>query len=144
MALIVQKFGGTSVGSIERIEAVADLVVKTKQQGHQVVVVLSAMSGETNRLINLAKQIDSRPSSRELDVLLSTGEQVSIALLAMAIIKRGHSAVSLLADQVNILTDNMFGKARVEEVAATRLNMNLNITVLLLLPAFRGAILRAT
>jgi aspartate kinase len=117
VALIVQKFGGTSVGSIERIEAVADLVVKTRQQGHQVVVVLSAMSGETNRLINLAKQIDTRPSSRELDVLISTGEQVSVSLLAMAIIKRGHSAVSLLADQVNILTDNMFGKARIAEVA---------------------------
>jgi len=83
VALIVQKFGGTSVGSIERIEAVADLVVKPKQQGHQVVVVLSAMSGETNRLIKLAKQIDSRPSARELDVLLTTGEQVSMALLAM-------------------------------------------------------------
>ena len=138
MALIVQKFGGTSVGSIERIEAVADLVVKTKQQGHQVVVVLSPMSGETNRLINLAKQIDSRPSSRELDVLLSTGEQVSIALLAMAIIKRGHSAVSLLADQVNILTDNMFGKARVEDVAATRLKHELEHNRIAIIAGFQG------
>lgn len=138
MALIVQKFGGTSVGSIERIEAVADLVVKTKQQGHQVVVVLSAMSGETNRLINLAKQIDTRPSSRELDVLLSTGEQVSVALLAMAIIKRGHSAVSLLADQVNILTDNMFGKARITDVAATRLKHELEHNRIAIITGFQG------
>ncbi|MBE0420785.1 aspartate kinase [Pseudoalteromonas nigrifaciens] len=138
MALIVQKFGGTSVGSIERIEAVADLVVKTKQQGHQVVVVLSAMSGETNRLINLAKQIDTRPSSRELDVLISTGEQVSVALLAMAIIKRGHSAVSLLADQVNILTDNMFGKARITDVAATRLKHELEHNRIAIIAGFQG------
>lgn len=138
MALIVQKFGGTSVGSIERIEAVADLVVKTKQQGHQVVVVLSAMAGETNRLVELAKHIDSRPSSRELDVLLSTGEQVSVALLAMAIIKRGHSAVSLLADQVNIQTDNMFGKARVELVAATRLKHELEHNRIAIIAGFQG------
>jgi len=138
VALIVQKFGGTSVGSIERIEAVADLVVKTKQQGHQVVVVLSAMSGETNRLINLAKQIDARPSSRELDVLLTTGEQVSVALLAMAIIKRGHSAVSLLADQVNIRTDNMFGKARIEDVAATRLKHELEHNRIAIIAGFQG------
>ncbi|MBH0035667.1 aspartate kinase [Pseudoalteromonas sp. NZS71] len=138
MALIVQKFGGTSVGSIERIEAVADLVVKTRQQGHQVVVVLSAMSGETNRLINLAKQIDTRPSSRELDVLISTGEQVSVSLLAMAIIKRGHSAVSLLADQVNILTDNMFGKARIEDVAATRLKHELEHNRIAIIAGFQG------
>ena len=138
MALIVQKFGGTSVGSIERIEAVADLVVKTRQQGHQVVVVLSAMSGETNRLINLAKKIDTRPSSRELDVLISTGEQVSVSLLAMAIIKRGHSAVSLLADQVNILTDNMFGKARIAEVAATRLKHELEHNRIAIIAGFQG------
>ena len=138
MALIVQKYGGTSVGSIERIEAVADLVVKTRQQGHQVVVVLSAMSGETNRLINLAKQIDTRPSSRELDVLISTGEQVSVSLLAMAIIKRGHSAVSLLADQVNILTDNMFGKARIAEVAATRLKHELEHNRIAIIAGFQG------
>ncbi|WP_404340852.1 aspartate kinase [Pseudoalteromonas mariniglutinosa] len=138
MALIVQKFGGTSVGSIERIEAVADLVVKTKQQGHQVVVVLSAMSGETNRLLALAKQIDKRPSARELDVLLTAGEQVSISLLAMAIIKRGHSAVSLLADQVNIRTDNMFGKARIEDVAATRLKHELEHNRIAIIAGFQG------
>lgn len=125
MALLVKKFGGTSVGSIDRIEAVADLVVRSKQQGHQIVVVVSAMSGETNRLINLANQIDSSPSSRELDVLLTTGEQVSVALLAMAIIKRGHSAISLLADQAGIMTDNLFGKARIQMIPPKRLNQEL-------------------
>ncbi|MFZ6044273.1 aspartate kinase, partial [Vibrio natriegens] len=85
MALLVQKFGGTSVGSIERIEAVADRVIQSRLQGHQIVVVVSAMAGETNRLLRLAKQIDEVPTQRELDVLLSTGEQVTIALLAMAL-----------------------------------------------------------
>ncbi|CAM4023040.1 aspartate kinase [Pseudoalteromonas byunsanensis] len=138
MALIVQKFGGTSVGSLERIEAVAELVIKTQQQGHQVVVVVSAMSGETNRLLNLAKQIDSAPSARELDVLLTTGEQVSVALLAMAIIKRGHSAVSLLADQVCIKTDNMFGRARVEHIDTQRLVQELEHNRITIIAGFQG------
>ncbi|MCG7534683.1 aspartate kinase [Pseudoalteromonas sp. OOF1S-7] len=138
MALIVQKFGGTSVGSIERIEAVADLVVKTRQAGHQVVVVLSAMSGETNRLVELATQIDARPSPRELDVLLSTGEQVSIALLAMAIIKRGHSAISLLADQVGIVTDNMFGRARIAHIDTARLQQELEQHHISIIAGFQG------
>ncbi|PAX99881.1 aspartate kinase [Pseudoalteromonas sp. HM-SA03] len=138
MALIVQKFGGTSVGSVERIEAVAEHVIKTQQQGHQVVVVLSAMSGETNRLISLAQQIDARPSSRELDVLITTGEQVSIALLAMAIIKRGHSAVSLLADQVGIKTDNMFSKARITEIGTTRLKQELEHNRITIIAGFQG------
>ncbi|BBN80743.1 aspartokinase [Pseudoalteromonas sp. A25] len=138
MALIVQKFGGTSVGSIERIEAVAEHVIKTQQQGHQVVVVVSAMSGETNRLLNLAKQIDEVPSARELDVLLSTGEQASIALLAMAIIKRGHSAVSLLADQITIKTDNMFGRARVEHIDTQRLKQELEHNRIAIVAGFQG------
>ncbi|OHU89169.1 MULTISPECIES: aspartate kinase [Pseudoalteromonas] len=138
MALIVQKFGGTSVGSLERIEAVAELVIKTQQQGHQVVVVVSAMSGETNRLLNLAKQIDSTPSARELDVLLTTGEQVSVALLAMAIIKRGHSAVSLLADQVSIKTDNMSGRARVEHIDTERLHQELEHNRIAIIAGFQG------
>ncbi|MBD1584021.1 aspartate kinase [Pseudoalteromonas sp. S16_S37] len=138
MALIVQKFGGTSVGSLERIEAVAELIIKTQQQGHQVVVVVSAMSGETNRLLNLAKHIDESPSARELDVLLSTGEQVSIALLAMAIIKRGHSAVSLLADQIAIRTDNMFGRARVEHIDTQRLKQELEHNRIAIIAGFQG------
>ncbi len=89
MALLVQKYGGTSVGSVERIEAVADRVLKHKQQGDDIVVVVSAMSGETNRLIELAKSIQGTPDAREMDVLLSTGEQVTIALLSMALMKRG-------------------------------------------------------
>ncbi|KZN50784.1 aspartate kinase [Pseudoalteromonas luteoviolacea] len=138
MALIVKKFGGTSVGSIERIEAVADLIIKAKQQGHQVVVVVSAMSGETNRLLSLAKQIDERPSARELDVLLTTGEQVSIALLAMAIVKRGHSAVSLLADQIGIKTDNVFGKARIQSIDVARLQQELEHNRIAIVAGFQG------
>lgn len=138
MALIVKKFGGTSVGSIERIEAVADLVIRAKQQGHQVVVVVSAMSGETNRLLSLAKQIDDRPSARELDVLLTAGEQVSIALLAMAIVKRGHSAVSLLADQIGIKTDNVFGKARIQSIDVNRLQQELEHNRIAIVAGFQG------
>lgn len=138
MALLVKKFGGTSVGSIERIEAVADLVVRSKQQGHHIVVVVSAMSGETNRLIDLAKQIDPHPSSRELDVLLTTGEQTSIALLAMAIIKRGHSAISLLADQAGIMTDNLFGKARIQMIPSKRLSQELEQGRIVILAGFQG------
>jgi aspartate kinase len=138
VALFVQKFGGTSVGSLERIEAVAELIVKTRQQGHQVVVVLSAMSGETNRLIDMARQLDSRPNSRELDVLLTTGEQVSIALLAMAIIKRGHSAISLLADQVGIKTTNHFGKARIQHINTARLEQELEHNRIAIVAGFQG------
>ncbi|ESP93104.1 MULTISPECIES: aspartate kinase [Pseudoalteromonas] len=138
MALIVKKFGGTSVGSIERIEAVAELIIRAKQQGHQVVVVVSAMSGETNRLLSLAKQIDDRPSARELDVLLTTGEQVSIALLAMAIVKRGHSAVSLLADQIGIKTDNVFGKARIHDIDVDRLQQELEHNRIAIVAGFQG------
>lgn len=138
MALFVQKFGGTSVGSLERIEAVAELVVKTRQQGHQVVVVLSAMSGETNRLIGMARQLDTRPNSRELDVLLTTGEQVSVALLAMAIIKRGHSAISLLADQVGIQTSNHFGKAQIEYIHTERLKQELEHNRIAIIAGFQG------
>ncbi|PSW08039.1 aspartate kinase [Photobacterium rosenbergii] len=116
MALLVQKFGGTSVGSIERIEAVAERVIKARQLGHQVVVVVSAMAGETNRLLGLAKQIDAVPTQRELDVLLSTGEQVTIALLAMALNKRGYLATSLTGDQLGIRTDTVFSNATITEV----------------------------
>ena len=138
MALIVQKFGGTSVGSIERIEAVADIIIKTQQQGHQVVAVVSAMSGETNRLISLAHEIDSRPSSRELDVLVTTGEQVTASLLAMAIIRRGHPAISLLADQIGIQTDNMFGKARIESICTDRLNQEMEHNRIVIVAGFQG------
>src|SRR5690625_437477 len=116
MSLLVQKYGGTSVGTIERIEAVADKIAGFRAQGHDLVVVVSAMSGETNRLIALAQQIDERPDPREWDVLVSTGEQVTIALLCMALKKRGCDARSYTGGQVRILTDNAHTKARVQHI----------------------------
>src|SRR5690625_2434028 len=105
MSLLVQKYGGTSVGTIERIEAVADKIAGFRAQGHDLVVVVSAMSGETNRLIALAQQIDERPDPREWDVLVSTGEQVTIALLCMALKKRGCDARSYTGGQVRIRSE---------------------------------------
>ncbi len=116
MGLIVQKYGGTSVGSVERIKAVADKVINFRKEGHDVVVVLSAMSGETNRLIGLAREIQETPDPRELDVLVSTGEQVTIALLCMALKRKGQDARSYTGAQVRILTDNAFNKARIHEI----------------------------
>lgn len=113
MALIVQKYGGTSVGNSDRIKNVAERVARFKAQGHQVVVVLSAMSGETNRLIALSKTIQSHPDPRELDVLVSTGEQVTVALLSMALMEMGLKAKSYTGSQVRIVTDSAFTKARI-------------------------------
>ena len=138
MALLVQKFGGTSVGSIERIEAVAERVIKARQCGHQVVVVLSAMAGETNRLLGLAKQIDAIPTPRELDVLLAAGEQVSIALLAMALNKRGYSATSLTADQVVIHTDSNFNNATIHEVETQNMTTLLGQDNIVVVAGFQG------
>ncbi len=141
MALFVQKYGGTSVGSIERINAVADRIIHTVQQGHQVVVVVSAMSGETNRLINLAHQIapDSASSaSRELDVLMSSGEQVSASLLSIALVSRGFSAISLLADQVGIRTTSAFGKARIVSIQADILREHLQHGRIVIAAGFQG------
>ena len=138
MAIIVQKYGGTSVGSLSRIEAVADRVIETVQQGHQLIVVLSAMAGETNRLLNLAHQIDEKPGKRELDVLLSTGEQVSVALLSMALIKRGFSAASMLADQVGLRTNNQFGRARIESIENERILSELEQGRIVILAGFQG------
>lgn len=138
MALLVQKFGGTSVGSIERIEAVADRVIQSRLQGHQIVVVVSAMAGETNRLLGLAKQIDEVPTQRELDVLLSTGEQVTIALLAMALNKRGYPATSLTADQVAIRTDNAFNNASITQVDTDTLQHFLSRDHIVVVAGFQG------
>ncbi len=118
---VVQKFGGTSVGSVERIEKVADRVVRSVKEGKQVVVVSSAMSGETDSLINLAHQISEFPPEREMDMLLATGEQRAIALLAMAITKRGCPAVSLCGWQVPIITDSVHTKARIEKIGIQRI-----------------------
>ena len=121
MALVVQKYGGTSVGDTERIKNVATRVLKTKNQGHQVVVVVSAMAGETDKLIRLAQQVTSVPDERELDVLVSTGEQVSIALLAMALKTMGCDAKSYLGFQIKIATDSAFGKARIASIDSERI-----------------------
>src|SRR5712691_6717548 len=116
MALIVQKFGGTSVGSVERIRNVARRVAKWRAAGHDIVVVPSAMAGETNRLIALATEIQPQPDARELDVVASTGEQVTIALLAMALLELGVKAKSYTGWQVKFLTDSAFTKARIVSI----------------------------
>ena len=138
MALIVQKFGGTSVGSVERINNVADLVIKTKNQGHDVVVVVSAMSGETNRLVTLAKEVNPAHSARELDVLLSTGEQVSIALTAMALEKMGCPSRSYTGAQVRILTDSAFNKARIVDIDSAHIRRDLAEGMVVVVAGFQG------
>jgi len=140
MALIVQKFGGTSVGSVERIEQVADKVKKFREAGDDLVIVLSAMSGETNRLIELAKQIsgDQQPVPRELDVIVSTGEQVTIALLAMALIKRGVPAVSYTGNQVRILTDSAHNKARILQIDDQKIRGDLKAGRVVVVAGFQG------
>ena len=138
MALIVQKFGGTSVGTVERIEAVADKIVGFRGRGDDVVVVVSAMSGETNRLLALAKDIMEHPTPREMDVLLSTGEQVTIALLSMALEKRGFGARSFTGTQVKILTCNTHMKARIREIDATRIHAQLEQGNVVVVAGFQG------
>ena len=138
MGLIVQKFGGTSVGSIERIEAVADKVIGFRRAGHDVVVVVSAMSGETNRLLALAKQIQDDPDARELDALISTGEQVSMALLAMALHARGCNARSYSGAQVRILTDSAFTKARIRQIDDARIRADLQRDHVVVVAGFQG------
>ena len=136
--LIVQKYGGTSVGSIDRIQEVAARVAATRAAGHQVTVVLSAMSGETNRLLNLARQIAEQPDARESDVLVSTGEQVTIALLAMALKEMGAPAVSLLGHQVQIETDDAYGRARIRHVQTARLLNALKEGNIVVIAGFQG------
>jgi len=138
MALIVQKYGGTSVGSVERIEHVAEKVIATRNQGHKMVVVVSAMSGETNRLMELAKSVMPNPEARELDVLLSTGEQVTIALLTMALIKRGCPARSYTGHQVHILTDNAYNKARILDIENSRVEKDLDAGAVVVVAGFQG------
>lgn len=138
MSLLVQKYGGTSVGSVERIEAVADKLVKAHAEGHQLVVVVSAMSGETNRLIALAKDIMDSPTPRELDTLISTGEQVTIALLCMALHKRGVDARSYTGTQVRILTDSSFNKARIEEIDDKNIRADLDANRIVVVAGFQG------
>ncbi|MGB5474253.1 MAG: aspartate kinase [Gammaproteobacteria bacterium] len=139
MALIVQKYGGTSVGSPERIGHVADKVIDWRNRGNDLVVVVSAMSGETNRLIDLAGAISDAPSPRELDVLLATGEQVTIALLSMALEKRGCPARSYTGSQVHILTDSAHNKARIREIDDKRVHADLRAGHVVVVAGFQGA-----
>ncbi len=138
MALIVQKYGGTSVGTVERIEAVADKVKASRDQGNQIVVVVSAMSGETNRIIGLAKQIDPNPTPRELDVAMATGEQVTIALLTIALEKRGVPARSFTGPQVRILTDSAHNKARILDIDGERVRNDLEKGRVIVVAGFQG------
>lgn len=138
MGILVQKYGGTSVGSVERIEAVAERVLKSRAEGHQLVVVLSAMSGETNRLLSLAHAVDAQAGKREVDVILATGEQVTIGLLALALQKRGCPAVSFTGAQVRILTDSSFGKARILDIDRARLQAELDAGKVVIVAGFQG------
>jgi aspartate kinase len=138
MALIVQKFGGTSVGSTERIRNVARRVAKWKAEGHDVVVVPSAMSGETNRLIALAKEIQEHPDQRELDVVASTGEQVTIGLLAMALIECGVKAKSYTGAQVRVVTDSAFTKARIQSIDEAKLRGDFANGIVPVVAGFQG------
>lgn len=138
MALIVQKYGGTSVGDIERIRNVARRIIKTYEKGNDVVVVLSAMSGVTDSLINLAHQASRVPDKRELDVLMATGEQTTIALMAMTLHDLGYPAASLLGFQADIQTDSMSTKARIMSIGADRINMLLAQKQIVIIAGFQG------
>jgi aspartate kinase len=139
MALVVQKYGGTSLGGIERIKMVAQRILNTKNQGHEVVVVVSAMAGETDKLIRMAQQITPNPDERELDVLVSTGEQVSIALLAIALKDMGADAKSYLGFQIKIATDSAFGKARITGIEQEKILNDLKNRRIVVVAGFQGA-----
>ena len=139
MALIVQKFGGTSVASTDRIKNVAKRVARWKAQGHDIIVVPSAMSGETNRLIALAKEISTAPDPRELDVIASTGEQVTIGLLAMALKEAGVKAKSYTGPQVRVLTDSTFTKARILQIDDEKIREDLANGCVVVVAGFQGA-----
>ncbi len=138
MALIVQKYGGSSVANAERIRNVAKRVIKTKKAGNKVVVVVSAMGDMTDDLITLSEQITKNPSDREMDMLLSTGEQVSVALLAMAIEEMGHPAISMTGPQVGIMTDTHHSKARIENIKGSRIKAALKEGKIVIAAGFQG------
>jgi aspartate kinase len=138
MALVVQKYGGTSIGSIERMRNVAQRAIKAKEQGNKVIVVVSAMAGETDRLIGQAHQITDLPDEREYDVLVSTGEQVSIALLAITLNSLGHAAVSFLGHQIKIQTDRSFSKARIVSIDSEKIMTSLNEGKIVIVAGFQG------
>ena len=138
MALLVQKYGGTSVGSIERIKQVAARIERSKRAGNELVVVVSAMAGETNRLLALAHEISEMPDERERDVLLASGEQVSVALLSLALKELGYSARSYLGHQVRIETDNAYGKARILSIDSTKIVQALSAGEVVVVAGFQG------
>ena len=138
MALLVQKFGGTSVADVERIKSAAERVIKAKEAGHDVVVVVSAMSGETNRLIDLAHTISERPSQREYAVAVSTGEQVTMALFAMYLIQRGYEARSYTGGQAKIVTDSHYQKARILEIDGSHIKEDLAKGTVVIVAGFQG------
>ncbi|HNH35392.1 MAG TPA: aspartate kinase, partial [Rhodocyclaceae bacterium] len=138
MALIVQKYGGTSMGSPDRIRNVARRVARWKAEGHSLVVVVSAMSGETNRLIALAKDVCPQPDARELDAMVSTGEQVTIALLAMALKDMGVPAKSYTGGQVPVRTDNTFTKARILDIGGENIRRDLDQGTVVVVAGFQG------
>ena len=136
--LIVQKYGGTSVANVERIKAVAKRVVKTAKEGHKVAVVVSAMAGETDKLINLAHQVSSNPSEREMDLLLSSGERVASALTAIAIEELGHKAMAFTGRQMGIITDDVHTKAKIEKIAGERAKKALDEGYIIVVAGFQG------
>ena len=138
MPVVVQKYGGTSIGTIEKIKNVANKIIDEKNNGNDVVVVVSAMSGETNRLLELAKNIDLDASGRELDVLVSTGEQVTISLLTLSLICKGYKAVSLTGSQAGILTDSSFNKARIESINNSFISNYLKEGIIVVVAGFQG------
>ncbi|MCI5149167.1 MAG: aspartate kinase [Candidatus Electrothrix sp. MAN1_4] len=138
MALIVQKFGGTSVGSTNKIKNVVERVLRQQRQGHQMVVVLSAMSGQTDKLLGMAAEMQEMPDPREMDMLLSTGEQVTISLFAMAVKAAGSDAISLLGDQVHIHTDAMHTKARIKDIDTELIQKHLDEGKVVVIAGFQG------
>ncbi len=138
MSLIVQKYGGTSVGTIEKIGNVADKVAARAKSGDKIVVAVSAMSGETNRLIGLANEISAKPHAREMDVIISTGEQVTIALLTMALLDRGCEARSYTGAQIRMVTDDVHGKARIKEIQSEKMQADLDAGRVVVVAGFQG------
>jgi len=138
VSIIVQKFGGTSVADPVKIRNVANAVIKEKLKGHQVVVVVSAMGKTTDYLVNLAKELSPNPSLREMDMLLTTGEQVSIALLTMAIHQEGHKAISMNAAQMGIITENVHSKARIVDIKSKKIKKNLDNGMIVVAAGFQG------
>ena len=138
MPVIVQKYGGTSIGSVEKIKSVANKIIDEKNNGNDIVVVVSAMSGETNRLLKLAKDIDIDATGRELDTLVSTGEQVTTSLLTLSLISKGHKAISLTGSQAGIFTDSSFNKARIESINNTVIDNYLKEGNIVVVAGFQG------